>query len=109
MKLIRWILLNSFMAFVAVDALYLGRQWAQNLLVFAVWLFAIMSTMAVFSKEARAIIDKKGFSVPHSVSITYDLILVAALASYGWFFTAAAWTWQMICETSLRKKQEGQE
>jgi hypothetical protein len=94
------------MALVTIDALYLGRQWAQNLLLFAVWLFAILSTVAVFSKETQAIINKKGFSVPQSVSMAYDLLFIAVLASYGWFFSAAAWTWQMLCEVSMRKKKE---
>jgi hypothetical protein len=105
MKVFKWVLTNSFMAFVAVNALYLERQWAQNLLLFAVWLFAILSTFAVFSEDAQKAINKKGFAVSHSISATYDLLFIAALAAGGWFVSAAVWVWQMFCESYLRGKK----
>ncbi|MDD5244075.1 MAG: hypothetical protein PHU49_08660 [Syntrophorhabdaceae bacterium] len=109
MKILKWILLNSLMAFVALNALYLEKQWAQNLLLFAVWLIVVLCTLAIFSTEAQKEINKQGFAVPQSISTAYDLLFIAALASCGWFVTASAWTWQMLCEVHLRKKQKEQE
>lgn len=106
MKLLRWILINSFIAFVAVNALYLERQWAQNLLLFAVWSYTIMVTMVVFLKESREKAKKKKFAVPQYVSVTYDLLLLIALVMCGWFVSASVWLWQMYCEAALRREKE---
>jgi hypothetical protein len=100
-SLVVWLFLNGFMGFMVFNGLFLDKAWAVNILLFGVWTLTIVHTCVSFSDEAKTKARQKGPSIPRWLSIGFDLTIIVCLASFGRFFSAAAWTWQMLCESRV--------
>lgn len=105
-RAIYWSVLNGSLFGVVVTAVVNHDLWALNMMRFAVWAMAAMATIVILSKDARMKARAKGRSVPKCVSVTYDLAIVALLASAGYFWCAGAWLWQMMCESGIYDGKE---
>lgn len=116
----KWIAFQAFLTVLVYLFIWKDVQWAYNLRLFLAWvgLFATIIVLCcpfhLLEKERN-----KGTPVPCIVSDIYDIILICILASFGYYFIAAAqllsiWSyhkiydpkWKQVFDEQKRKKKE---
>jgi hypothetical protein len=107
-----WIAINGAMAFL----LYLGKfhneplPWAWNIFAFWFWFTTIISCglFATAKKPGENRERLKNPSVPVWLDVSYDVVMICALAALGSFVYATGWTFQVFMLQAARtaaKKQ----
>ena len=105
-RAMHWAILNGALLGLIIDAIVYHETWALNVVRFAIWAMTVLATVAILSKDVRMKARAKGRSVPKWLSVTYDLAIIALLASAGHFWCAGAWLWQMMCEAGIYDMKE---
>ncbi|MCE5333308.1 MAG: hypothetical protein LLG06_01835 [Desulfobacteraceae bacterium] len=101
---VQWVLINGAVAVCAYLAIRENTVWAENIWIFSIWVQFVVGLL-LFTMKPEAILKLRaqggGRSVPRSVAFTYDLIMLAALAAMGWFWTATAQFLAILFEARL--------
>jgi hypothetical protein len=105
-RFVSWLFINSAFGVCAVLGLFYQRVWAKNILLFGVWTFALLMTVAAMSPDVQRLARKKGRSVPQWLSVGFDVALIVALAAVGRFVAATVWFWQVLCEAHVYKESD---
>ncbi len=106
MRAFQWGVMNGMMWAGAYWGLYLGQEWAKNILMFLVWVSAVTSTLASFNSKVKEELQSRGPCVPRPVAIVADIVLMIVLAGYGRFFSAVAMLFSISAESSIFKSTE---
>lgn len=101
MKLVLGSMLNVASVGLAVAGVLYHVEWAENLLLFMVWVATIAGTCVAFSDKSKAELRSKGPTSPRGLAATTDIITAGIFASAGHYGYAAMVVWQIACESNI--------
>lgn len=102
MKITRWILVNGIFAFMLYYAPKIN--WVGNTLVTFIVAMSVIALLGSGVVQIRNTVRKryqKREGAPLYIDIPYDVVFVAVLLSYGWFFTAFVYAGTMILNVTI--------
>ena len=91
-KILKWIILHALMMACLCWGMFRDVEWAQNIVVFMVWLNLFVVLLVLSIKDCRAKVRKERGNIPKWAHIAYDVVFIVILAAFGWFVAAAAYT-----------------
>lgn len=102
-KWIKWLMVNAAFAVVAYYGLFKGVGGAANVVQLYVWFVFILSLFLLSDDFVRSVQKKNGLPlVPAWLDVSFDILVVVALAWSGWMWSAAAYLMHITFFSRLR-------
>lgn len=108
MKIIKWLISNSIFGYIAYIGLINNVVWAQNILMFSVWILFLIPFLLCFNKESVLKVRKEGRSVNKIIYNFFDFSIVLLLVSQGWFFYGALYFIRLILLAYIHEGKENE-
>ena len=105
-RVVKWFAINTFFCYCLYMAMIDDAKWAENIVVFIVWFFLIISALAYFNKEVRANCQKRGRTIPIAIDGTYDAAITLIFVGYGWIPTAIAYIFMSLFQVCIFEKEK---
>lgn len=104
-RLIRWTLINGIFVASIVAGFHYENENALNLAMFMAWV-TILASLLINTEAAIEALKTAKHSVPRSVDIGFDLLVVALFAYYGATVTAICYLLHILLVIIAREKAE---
>lgn len=100
-RAITWTIIHFGLALILYAGAIQGQKWAENILLFAIWLNLAIWLFCCGSEAERTKIRVMGRPVPRVAQVSYDIAFLLVLVGAGWFILAAVWTLSTIIENGI--------
>jgi hypothetical protein len=104
-RFLKWLAGSVVFSALVIGGTVGGSEGAANVARFFAWLVFIVS-LGLFSDDIARTVREKPRSAPLWLMGTVDALLIGLMVWYGWFVTAAAFTFAVILTASAHLRSD---